>query len=581
MLVVGLASFAGCLGTGALMLRALGMRWPAPFLQIGAVLLGLHLQSLTVQLLAMGRLATPLALIAVWIAIIVLGALGLGTLARSREPKALPAIPRIALALLVIAAAINLAAAVVPSSKIDEIYYVNLFASRLVTDQALVAYRQPIEAAILVQMTYAVASAPLQALGFPDAANVVSWALGVALVWFGWRLLRDEGSTSPLAYSVVAVIAVGVYPLVFETTGGSHALGDLSLAAAVLGLAYAPRLIAANGPVPYVLMMSLLSWSAASTKLSLFPVSAACLALAAALAWRAAAGARFMLVLSATSMWLVFGGPIALWDWLHAGSPFGPVFADLLGSPFFSPGAFEEYATRTLSIEWESGWAILRDNVAARGALIWLAALGFFLSSGWPAAFRWMAAFLLFGQALVILCLLQPQVRFLSGLPCALAICLALRPPGWLEQRQRIVAAVAAVAVVPWLAGQIFYGAQFVPRALDLADRATFLRRHIALYDDFQRLDSILPPNAVLIAPGMRAAASYAPRPMLFDPADLPPDRPAYLLSTAGPEADGLTVGPQVYANQAALLSVGRRWWVPAIVGELRVYSAGRATSLR
>lgn len=581
MLAAGLVSFAACLGLGMLMLRALGLRWPAPFLQIGAVLLGLHLQSLAVQLLAMGRVATPAALVAVWIAVIVLGALGLAALRASREPKALPAIPRVALALLVVAAAINLAAAVVPSSKIDEIYYVNLFASRLVADQALVAYRQPIEAAILVQMTYAAAAAPLHALGFPDAANVMSWALGVALVWFGWRLLREEGSTSPLAYCVVAAIAVGIYPLVFQTSGGSHALGDLSLAATVLGLAYAPRLVAAGGPVPYVLMMSLLSWSAASAKLSLFPVSAACLALAMALTWHAATGARLILVLSAASIWLVFGGPIALWDWVHVGSPFGPVLADLLGSGHFAAGAFQEHASRTRSLDWQFDGPFLLANGAALALLVWLAVLGFFLSSGWPARFRWMAAALLLGQGLLVVVLLPGHVRFLGGLPAALAICLALRPPGWLQQRQRLAAVVAIAAVVPWLAGQVFYGAQFVPRALEIADRAAFLRRHIALHDDFRRLDSVLPPNAVLIAPGMRAAASYAPRPMLFDSADLPANRPAYLLSTAGPEADGLAVGPEIYANPAAVLSVGRRWWMPAIVDELRVYSVGRATSLR
>lgn len=580
-LAVGLASFAGCLGTGALALRVLGLRWPAPFLHIGAVLLGLHLQSLAVQLLAMGRIATPAALIAVWTAVIVLGALGLATMARSRERKALPAIPRLALALLAVASAINLAAAVVPSSKIDEIYYVNLFAGRLVADQALVAYRQPIEAAILVQMTYAAAAAPLHALGFPDAPNVMSWALGVALVWFGWRLLRDEGSTSPLAYCTAAAILVGVYPLVFQTSGGSHAMGDLSLAAAVVGLAYAPRLVSVGGVVPYVVMMSLLSWSAASAKLSLFPVSVACLALAVGLAWRSAAHARLTLVTLAASMWLVFGGPIVCWDWLYSGSPFGPVLADLLGSRHFAAGAFQEYASRTRALDWQFDGAFFLANGAAVPALVWLSVLAFFLSSGWPVRFRWMAAALLLGQGLLIVVLLPGHVRFLGGLPAALAICCALRPPDWLAQRRRLAAVIAVAAVVPWLAGQIVYGAQFVPRALELADRTAFLRRHIALYDDFRQLDSILPPNAVLIAPGMRAAASYAPRPMLFDPADLPLDRPAYLLGTAGPEADGLTVGPEVYANPAAVLSVGRRWWVPAIVGELRVYSAGRATSLR
>ena len=581
-LLAGLTSFAGCLGTGALVLRLAGMRWPTPFLQIAAVLLGLHLQSLAVQALAMAWAATTPALIAVWIAMLAFGACGFVVLWRSRAPRALPAIPPIALALIVVVAAIGLAAAVVPSTKIDEVYYVIPFAGRLLADHGLVAYRQPIEAAVLLQMTYAAGAVPLQALGFPDAFNVVSWALGLSLVWFGWRLLREQGTTTPMPYVIVAAVAVGAYPLVFHVTAGSHAFGDLALAPTVVGLACAARLIAAGGPMQYAALMSLLSWSAASAKLSLLPVSAACLLMAAAPAWRAAAGSRPLLMLALGWAWLAFGAPIAVWDWLHTGSPFGPVLADLLGSTFFSPAAFAEYAARTRGNDWKFDGLFFLDNGAALAGLVWLSVAGFFLSSGWPVAFRWMAAGLLLGQSILLVALLPAHVRFLGGLPAGLAICCALRPPDWLEGHRFGAAVGAILLVVPWLGGQVFYGAQFVPRALGLEDGTTFLRRHIALIDDFQRLDSLLPRDAVLIAPGMRVAAAYAPRPLLFDPADLPSDRPAYLLGPPGGEPpEGLVVGAEVYANPAARLSIGRRWWVPAIEGDLRVYSVRRATSLR
>ena len=582
MLVAGLTSFAACLGTGSLVVRLVGLRWPAPFLQIAAVLLGLHLQSLAVQALAMAHAATPAALIGLWIAMVVLGACGIVGLWRSLPPRELPDIPRIALALIAVVAAIGLAAAVVPSTKIDEVYYVIPFAGRLIADHGLMAYRQPVEAAVLVQMTYAAGAAPLQALGFPGAVNVVSWALGLSLVWFGWRLLREQGTTGPLPYVIVAAVAVGAYPLVFHVTAGSHALGDLSLAGAVVGLAFAARLIAANGPLPYAALMSLLSWSAASAKLSLLPVSVACLALAAVPAWHAASGRRLFLVLALGWAWLLFGAPIAVWDWLHTGSPFGPVLADLLGSTFFAPGAFAEYAARTRDNDWKFDGPFLLDNGAALAGLVWLAVAGLFLSSGWPAAFRWMAAALLLGQAILLAALLPGHVRFLGGLPAGLAICCALRPPDWLERPRRGVLAFVFLLVVPWLAGQVVYGAQFVPQALGLEDGTAFLRRHIALFDDFRRLDSLLPRDAVLIAPGMRAASAYAPRPMLFDPADLPNDRPAFLLTVSGSETpEGIAVGTEVYANPIARLSIGRRWWVPALEGDLRVYSVRRGTSLR
>lgn len=577
MLALGLLTFAGCLGSGALVLRALRVRWPTPFLQVGAVLLGLHLQSLAVQILAMLQLARPALLIGTWIAVLALGAVGLALLWRDRDRRSPAAVPRLAVGLLVAAAAINLAAAVVPSSKIDELYYVNLFTSRLIADHGLVAYRLPIESAMLLQMTYAAGAAPLHALGFPDAMNVVSWSLGLTLVWSGWRLLRDEGVRDALPYIIVAAIPVGIYPLVFHVTAGSHALGDLALASAILALALAPRLIAAAGSVSYAFLMSLLCWSAASAKLSLFPISLALLAIAGLPLLHEK---RLQIVAALGSAWLAFAVPIALWDWRHVGSPFGPVLSDLLGGSFFASGTLEAFAALTR----QSGPLpqLLLDDGVAYAAAIWLAVAGFFLASNWPRSFRISAAVLLAGQVAIVIWMLPHHPRFLGGLPYGLAICFALRPPLWLAGHARALSAAAALAVLPWLAGQLVYGAQFVPRALGLEDRTAFLRQQIALFDDFQRLDKILPADAVLFAPDLRPPAAYAPRPIFFDVADLPAGRPAFLMTVADAAMpNAVTVGAEIYANPDARIVVFRRWWIPTAGGELRVYPVLRVTSLR
>ena len=78
--------------------------------------------------------------------------------------------------------------AIVPSSKIDELYYHMLLPARIVADHGLRFYRLPIESAILPHMTYQIFAAPLHALGFPDAPNVVSWLLSLMPVWLGWTL---------------------------------------------------------------------------------------------------------------------------------------------------------------------------------------------------------------------------------------------------------------------------------------------------------------------------------------------------------------------------------------------------------
>src|SRR5690348_3892803 len=63
----------------------------------------------------------------------------------------------------------NLAVALAPSSKIDEIYYHMIVPKRIATDGTMNFYRLPIEAAIVPQMQYQISLSPAYALGAPEA----------------------------------------------------------------------------------------------------------------------------------------------------------------------------------------------------------------------------------------------------------------------------------------------------------------------------------------------------------------------------------------------------------------------------
>ena len=208
-LLVGLSTFMGCMGLGLLLLRLLHIGLPAPFGAIVAVLLGIQATSLAVQIVAMAQLATPTVLIVLWGLSLAGGAAGWIFCRPIRDTDALPAIPRAAIVIAVVAAVLNLLAAVVPSSKIDELYYHMLLPARLVADHGLAIYRAPIESAVLPQMAYAFFATPLHALGYPDAPNIVSWMLSLMLVWLGWAVLRRRGIADPLAYCLVAALLVG------------------------------------------------------------------------------------------------------------------------------------------------------------------------------------------------------------------------------------------------------------------------------------------------------------------------------------------------------------------------------------
>jgi hypothetical protein len=580
-LLLGLSTFAGCMGLGLLILRLLHANLPAPFRQIVAVVLGIQATSLAVQVAAMAQLATPTVLIALWSVSLAGGAVGWIFCRPARDTGSRPAIPRVAIAIAAAAAGLNLLAAVVPSSKIDELYYHMLLPARVVADHGLAVYRAPIEAAVLPQMAYPFFAAPLHALGYPDAPNVVSWMLSLTLVWLGWGLLRQRGVAEPVAYCLVAALLVGAYPMVFHVTGGSHAFGDLSLATAVVALVVADQLLAACGPARFAFMVSLLAWSAASAKVSLLPIAGIIALLGLAFAWRATriAGGRTRIVAALVLPWLVLATPLMAWTYIQTGSPFGPLLAGAFGESLFRPEVFADFAeVSRMSNRSPLGRALI-DNLAGYSPLVWLAAIGALISGATPHQVRRWGTALLLGQCLIIAWLLPYHVRFLGGLLYGLTICFALYLPPRLAAWKRTAVLTIAIGVAPWMLGQAVYAQQFAKMAFGLEDRSTFYHRHIAFFDDFAKLDRLLPANAVLLATDTRPPAVYAPRPMVFDPADVPPGREVYIFSGDAPKASdypGYTLGPEIYTNPNARRTVFRRFWVAPETGDLHVVRAVR-----
>jgi hypothetical protein len=111
-----------------------------------------------------------------------------------------------------------------------------------------------------------------------------------------------------------------------------------------------------------------------------------------------------------------------------------------------------------------------------------------------------------------------------------------------------------AVLLFPWLAIQLYYAKQFF---LVSAKLDSFYERYVALYSDYVELDRILSRDTVLLAPTFfRLSAVYAPRPIFFDPSDLPPGKPIALLMLK--DLDGYKLGEQVYENPLAVIRTYR-----------------------
>lgn len=533
-LLLGLATFAGVLGTGLATLRALRLGLPSPWREVAAALLGTGLLGLGVQLLAMLALATRTALLVLWGAFALAGSIGLAT--SVRRSGARPSVPSgrgVALlaGIWAVAAGINLLLAMAPLTKIDEIFYQLLPPARIVLDRALVFYVRPWEAAILPQMGYPIAGAPLHALGFVDAASVWSWCFGALLAWFVARLVHGQSGSAFAAALGAGSVAVGLYPSVYHTTGGPHALGDLALAAAVLALAFRAELLRACSPTAWCALLSICTSMAAVTKLSLLPISGIAIALGLVQTLREAPCERLRVLAAAAVPWLAFYVPLCVWTLFHSGSPFGPMLADV-----FAPSVFDEGVRAEIAGSARVGQTGLL--VAIEGYLVHyplafpltlLAAL--VLPAAMPAQRRVVLS--LFVIQLAIIAILLPHIsRFLAGLHHAVLVVGLIqlqRALGPRLERAGIPVAAAVALLVPWLGVQAYRAWPLVPIALGIGDREAYYRSYIPLYDDLRALDEILPRDAVLFARN-RLGSIYFPRPVYMHHRDLPAGRRAFAL---------------------------------------------------
>jgi hypothetical protein len=525
-LVTGVSTFIGLWAIGTIILDCIHIRFPSPWDHVTALLLGIQALSLAVQIVGMAEIASRPVLGTIWWILVVIGAVTLVARGSMRRAIAVSAFDRwmvLSFAIVVGAIGADLLIAVAPSTKIDELSYHMLLPSRIVSDGALRFYREPFESAISPQMAFQISSAPAHAIGYPDAANVVSWTISVTLLWFAWRVISANRKTAGWSAVWVAALCVGLYPAIWHVTGGAHAMGDLAMAAALVAFCSRQTLLVSLPQPAYAAMLSMLLLATATSKISLLPLSMAILGLGVLpLLWRSNPQMCRNILSAVTIPWLIFFCPIAVWTWVQSGSPFGPVLSGFFGSPL-RPNSWAE---DILSEAYHGPLLPVIQNVfPSYSPMIWLGAIGAIFLSNLPRDVR--AALGLFAvlQCSLIYWLLPWDPRFLGGFHLGLLIIFAAFASSHLQDRfaspgYRVVFSV--LLLLPWLGVQIYYAKQFFAVSLGLEKRA-FYERYIAFFKDYLQLNELLSKDTVILMVGdLRFSAAYAPRPVFLDPADLP-----------------------------------------------------------
>ena len=582
--LLGLTWFLALWSLGRAICLCTGLRLPSPWSDVVASLLGIQTVCLVIQVAGTVGFGLRTALPAIWALLSVAGGVAAFISLRQWRPVWTPSSPvlLVPLAIILLAVAANLLVAMAPSTKIDEIYYHMLVPSRIVWDGALIFYREPWVAAVWPQMTYQVSATPLHAIGYPDAQNVVSWALSVLLLRFAWAVVRDRGGSPFLGAVMIAALSVGLYPVVWHVNGGAHAMGDLAMAAAIVAFVGRDRLTARLGPERYAGMLSILLLSGATSKISLLPI---CMVVLCTSAWQLLKPLprrnRLSVVGAGALPWLIYYVPVLVWTWAQSGSPFGPMLAGEFGRSLYSPEQMHETLLYARDNFQPSLWSFVKLTAVSYSPLVWVGIVGALLGTDLSRFTRVALAAIFLLQCSVVYFLLPHDVRFLGGIQFGLLIVFAAYARECVARMAvpaRATILASALFLLPWLGAQLYYAKQFFPVALGL-EKDAFYRRYVAFFDDYTALDRMLPKDAVFLAqPGQgHPSPVYAPRLMVFDPHDLPRNAQPVLFTYPPNGKRDLSfsspykLGEIVYSNARALTVTYRTIGRPPKVAPLEV----------
>lgn len=569
-LFFGLLSLIGISGLGRLLirpLRPLALHWYSAL----AMLAGFALSSVSVQCLAMaGSERTGFRVLGAGIVILGFAGHWIGR----RRYYGLP-LPQggpsrtFALSLLSLVLAVLILISLAPSTKIDELNYHMLTGRRVLEDHGLRIYQSPAEQAIFPQMGYQIAETIFHATNTPDAGNILSLGFGMVLWLLIYGVVTEETGHAELGLLATLASATGLYPAVYYVTAGPHALGDLATFTGIAALFF-PGGLAKNtddtGNRTRSFASALGAVCAASTKISLVPVSVVISVFAL---FRLRGSERMKMGAVVLGLGFFVMGPLTLWTYIHTGSPFGAAFAQYFGHTAYQPAVLRALeGNRILN---QVGLLIgLSDTVQFLngGGLALMLCGAVTCCRQWKRLGGLLSLVVL--QLVLIAKLLPHMFRYLGGLEYGLLAAGALSvSPLW---RARVpfkwIAVASLFLLAPWLAVELYYARPIVAVSLGATTREDFLKRYVALMNDFQALDKILPREANLYPRNGRLPSVYSPRPMIFTVTDWDRRTPLYMLLTQPfgkplnahemePEA-GVTCNDVVYINSNAVIETYR-----------------------
>jgi hypothetical protein len=586
---IGIISTTSFLGVGKYVFeRIWGRKFAFYFLVPISTLLGIHIYSSALQLLGFFSIATPFVLKSVFYTQILAGnflfalafnkKIARSDLAMWQKDFSASRGVLVLVVLILLSLFVNLIISLAPSTKFDEIYYHMLMPLRMFQDNSIEYYRLPWHI-FIPHMHYQILAAPFYAIGLTDALNVVSWGVSVTFVFFLVGVLFSF--TRNLFYSLLVALGMytGMHSPVWYVTGGAGATSVLAMTMLVYLLVDGKRFFKEWGALKLLGIISFLSMATAASKLSYLPISFLCLTICAFLVWRRFGYTRFCTVFCVSaSFWMIFYFPAFVWSWCASGYMLGPMADPINTVSVLS--SIQDHRSFAGAV-YEVVIALLELTPVVWG--------GFFLFFVVPwtrkAVFPFSLAVILLALQIVLFIWKLPlHFRYFGGLHLGLA--LFFWSSGLDEIRKRlaliqgykkvIVRALITLCVIPWFCLQVFYSAQFFPVVFGSEPVRFFAERLIPFYTDFEKLDELLPEDAVLFVRGIKMPV-YSPRRFVYEQRDLSfvgEHAPVFLFASSRPDNDEWSeyILEPFYTNKTAKFLTFRTPGVQPSLSELTVY---------
>lgn len=470
--------------------------------------------------------------------------------------------------------------ALLPSAKIDELFYHQLVAQRIVVDGGMIFYRQPWEAAIPAHLVYNYSQVPLVYWQFTDAANVVSLCLFSLFLWTLHSIFSQAKVAIFLKWATLSILCLGMYRLTF-TTAGSHHFGDI---AAFMGL-YVVVMISnlkQHTPIPAILTMQGIFLAAmAGSKISLLPFALLIGLYTLYEVWKINTA-----IIKNTALILfpviIFYIPIIAWTYLQTHSPFG-----LILSQYFDTKIIDRHLLAS-TLQHET---VINPTFSVHGReallyfpIILLVSPLLFAISKYPFSLK-IKVFTIFGLFLVILYAfhLLYNPRFWGNLPVSLLALGILSAPTikWptIVRPNLLIGSLATIAILPYVAVSYYYLYHLLPFPYNVATRTTYYKKFIPLYEDYQALDKLLPAGACLFTQN-RLNLVHSPRRIFRDSLDICNCPTLYAMqcdtlllpAIINTRHSKYQVGPLVYQNKHAAITIYRTPNKKQKTGVLSVY---------